>query len=107
MGPTGQLYETMPQELTQLIQLEMQKQELKKQQVQPQPQVQQQPQAPKARFGDWAIHEDAQGEFYIHEPTGQLHEVMPPELNQLLRVELQKQDLKTQLTQKCNSHSRC
>jgi len=38
----------------------------------------------KAEIGNWAVCEDAQGEFYLDRRTNQSYDQMPPELDQLL-----------------------
>jgi hypothetical protein len=83
-----ELYKKHQQQLFQAQQLKQQQQQLQ------QLQAQQQQQPPKIRLGDWAVHEDAQGEFYVHEPTGQSYETMPEELLQMYQLELRKQELK-------------
>jgi hypothetical protein len=37
----------------------------------------------KMELGDWQICEDAQGEYYVHAPTGQTYDHPPPELLEL------------------------
>jgi len=61
------------------------------QQMQMQPQLQQeQPEAAsqgivKAEVGEWQICEDAQGEYYVHVPSGQTFDQPPQELLQLMQ----------------------
>jgi hypothetical protein len=85
---TGQSFEQPPAELTTLY---MASQAAKVQQPQqPQSQPSQAAQAKvKFELGSWRVCEDAQGEFYIHAPTGQSFDQPPDELVQLYKAQKQ------------------
>jgi len=58
------------------------------------PLVTDQPAAVLAEYGDWAICEDVQGEFYYHWPTNQSYDNPPAELLQLCQVQEQEDQLR-------------
>lgn len=89
-APTGQTFNEAPLDLLRLVQA-AQKPAVPQQYAAPPavapPAAAPAPQAKlKMTLGDWQICEDAQGEFYVHAPTGQTFDQPPPQLVQLYQA---------------------